>query len=98
MSCEMSTSVASGQIAERDALHRADVVIARAEVGQQRDDGAGHRLRLANYRATGRQNRGDEPKRELRPARLRRLAEEDLAEVVLQQERIGDAQTPKSSG
>ena len=53
---------------ERDAFHRAGVVVLRAEVGQERDDGPRHATSL-----------------------LRGLAEEDLSEVVLQQERIGDA-------
>ena len=59
--------------AEHDALHRGDVVVAQAEVGEQRDD----RSRHAEPRSAG---------------FVGRLAEEDLPQVVLQEERIGHAQ------
>ena len=67
--------------AEHHALHDADVDIGGAEIRQERDDGARHTVAgIPPALAAG------------SAGKVRRLAEEELAEVGLQQERIGDAE------
>ena len=55
-------------------------MVASAEIGQERDDGTRRRGRVGHHRAA------------VLLGRIRRLAEEDFAQVRLQQERIGHAQ------
>ena len=76
-----------GADAERDALHRARVVIARAEVGEQSDDRARHRL-AAWLSSSGTFGAATACRR----LRRGRLAEQHFAQVVLQEELLGDAE------
>ena len=67
--------------AEHHALHDADVDIGGAEIRQERDDRARHTVAgIPPALAAG------------SAGKIRRLAEEELAEIGLEEERIGDAE------